>query len=65
MIVLVRGEDWVGLYKEGNLLTENHSLSIDEVLTALGIEHDVLWADDEWLNERGWLPNKLTNVVLQ
>lgn len=65
MITIIRGEDWVGLYKDGNLLREDHSLAVSDVLEALGVEHETRFADDGWLSERGWLPNKLSNVVFQ
>ncbi len=37
-IVSDAGGDWEGLYVNGRLMTEGHSLSVHEVLGVLGIE---------------------------
>lgn len=62
MITIVRADDWVGIYVDGELKTENHSLDEDDLLDVLGIEHKVVWAD-EYLNKRGRCPQDLKDVI--
>ena len=47
--------DWIGLYVDGKLLMENHSLDESEVITALMPEVDFkdVWSTDEYLEEYG------------
>jgi len=41
--------DWIGLYRDGVLLNEGHSLSPREVLDALGLENEsVEWGEEEF-----------------
>lgn len=54
--------DWQGLYIDGKLVMENHQLSIYEILDAIGIDYKYIEADDEWLANRGSLPEKLSQV---
>lgn len=56
------GGDWEGLYIDGKLVIENHSLQWWQVLYALKIEYDSFDADEEWLQEKGSLPNDLKDV---
>lgn len=53
--------DWVGLYVNGNLTIEGHSLEPDDVLTVLGIENESVWVDMD--PDDGRLPTKLTKIV--
>jgi hypothetical protein len=68
-IDLVLGDDWVGLYCDGELEMENHSLDVYHVLKLLadkglleGFKGHV--SDEEWLEERGCLPESLSEVKL-
>ncbi len=61
-IVLVRADDWKGLYLDGKLVEEGHRVDTIDVLHALGIEARQVWANDEWLNDRGCLPPSLRDV---
>ncbi len=61
-IVLVRADDWRGLYLDGKLVDEGHRVDTIDVLHALGIEATQCWANDEWLNDRGCLPPSLRDV---
>lgn len=40
LIVCAEAGDWEGLYIDGELVKEGHSLTVCEVLEALGIEHE-------------------------
>jgi len=50
--------DWMGLYVDGKLVSENHSLEPDDVLSLLGIEHSSRWID----MEDSRLPSKLSDI---
>lgn len=66
-VALVDVDDWTGLYINGQLAIQNHSLSERHVLEALAkagaIEFGVAYVDEEWLNDRGDLPESLADVV--
>lgn len=38
-IAIVTADDWVGVYKDGQLVFSGHSVSLREGLRCLGIEH--------------------------
>ena len=61
-VTLVFGPDWEGLYLDGFLVEENHGLRVAEVLEHLGIVFDTKYADQEWIEERGRLPDTLGEV---
>lgn len=61
-IVVVRGEDWEGLYINGQLAVEGHMLSPVDVFTAFGIRVDVINCNEEWLAEERSLPINLADV---
>jgi hypothetical protein len=61
-IDLVYGDDWIGLYLDGKLVEEGHSLEPFHVLDALGIKHTYHAADIDWLHEEGCLPERLDDV---
>lgn len=53
-VVILNGDDWVGIYVKGELKAEGHSLQEDEVVTALGIPVEVIWrVDEEFWDECG------------
>lgn len=54
--------DWEGLYKDGKLVCEGHSLTLDQLAAAAGLEFDHLEADEGWIEERGNFPLGLANV---
>lgn len=59
-ITLVYSEDhdWVGLYLDGKLATEGHSLNADQVLQQLGLKYQIKHMSNEWCEGHGRLPNK-------
>lgn len=65
---LVYGDDWQGLYFDGNLVMENHILRLEQALQLLSNYHiDSLsffktTADEKWLEHRGSLPAELKDV---
>lgn len=61
-VVIVTAYDWEGLYVDGKLAIERHSLNERDVLEALDIGYTVVAADEEWLVDRGNLPEYLKDV---
>lgn len=61
-ITLIYTDDWMGLYIDDNLVYEGHEIEEEVLLKHLNIDCDALWADEEWLNNRGNLPKKLEDV---
>lgn len=43
--VIVNADDWQGLYKDGELVTEGHSVELHELASAADIELEELEAD--------------------
>jgi hypothetical protein len=62
-IAFVVGFDWVGMYVDGELVCEGHSLQPGEIVAALGMGADYIEPNQEWLYEFGSFPKKLTDVV--
>jgi hypothetical protein len=56
--------DWEGLFVNGQLVFEGHSISWWQALDALKIEYETLEADDEWMMDHGSFPNRLSKVKL-
>ena len=61
-ITIVRGDDWLGIYRDRRLVYEAHSISPGELLRVVGIAHETKYADEKWLNDEGNLPNSLDLV---
>jgi hypothetical protein len=61
-IVSSSSGDWEGLYKNNTLLIEDHTLNVQHVLKVLGIKVIEKCAEEEWLENRGRLPNHLSDV---
>jgi hypothetical protein len=55
-------DDWQGLYINGKLVEQGHHIRIDDLLQHLGIECREIHPDDDWLVERGSLPENLEDV---
>ena len=64
-VQLVYGDDWKGLYVNGKLAYEGHSITPKEILDAIGIESEWVAVDPDWLESRGSLPENLSEVVLE
>lgn len=61
-VAIVSGDDWMGLYIDGKLVLEGHSLCLGEVLEAVGIKPETITPDNEWLENEGNLPKDLAKV---
>jgi hypothetical protein len=61
--VVVRAEEWEGLYIDGRLVVEGHNLTAIDVLAALGIRASSQFCDEDWLADEGCsLPIELGEV---
>lgn len=60
-IIVTEFDDWKGLYVNGDLKCENHSLHYRDIFEALGIEYEVVEIDMEELN-MGRLPDSFTGL---
>lgn len=62
--VIVRCDDWEGLYKDGILVYEDHEVSVDTIVAQMGLELEE-WRADDFLDtyERNRLPEKLSDVI--
>ena len=61
-VTYVQGDDWEGVYIDGKLEIEGHSIDFREVLDKMGVQVESISADCNWLHERGRLPDNLSEV---
>ena len=57
-------DDWEGLYDNGKLVLEGHSIRKEEILEYLGIKVKILEADGDYLYKYGRLPVHLKDVLV-
>lgn len=57
--------DWTGLYRDGKLVAEGHTLSATECLTALGIPFTSSDANEAWIQRVGRLPEDIKDVFYE
>jgi hypothetical protein len=55
---------WEGLYIDGKIVIQDHTLEWPEVLDKLGVKHEVVEVDSDWIAEQGMLPDDLKDVKL-
>lgn len=66
-IVIVKADDWKGIYFDGKLQEQGHSLDLmmDVLvpLCGLRIGHtEQRWVNDDWLETEGDLPQLLSDI---
>lgn len=61
-VVFAYADDWEGLYVDGILRCEGHSIQIEYALKAVGVVMESIRPDQEWLEENGSLPVNLSDV---
>lgn len=59
----VQGDDWCGLYIDGKLVHEGHSIDVTQILSILDIAHHITYVNDDWMYSRGRLPENFGWVV--
>jgi hypothetical protein len=71
-ITVVDSEDWTGLYINGTLEYEGHSIPWFEVVEALQrrganlvVKDRYAMVSEEWIQGRGKLPRKLDEVIFE
>jgi hypothetical protein len=62
-ITIVSVDDWVGLYINGRLVYEDHSLDEYHLFQALKIKYKEIDANEKWIWHEGELPLQLKDVV--
>ncbi len=61
-VVFAYASDWMGMYVNGKLVFENHSICPDEALEALGIPVTKFSCNEEWLENVGNLPKEAKDL---
>ncbi len=57
------GDDWEGLYVDGKLKTEGHSVTPHDLAAALDLEWERVTVSSNWLGyEVGSLPQELSKI---
>ena len=64
-IGFVSCDDWEGLYIDGKLVEQGHHIRIDDIFRHLRIKCQEIHPDDDWLVERGSLPENFEDVKRQ
>lgn len=68
-VTYVHGDDWCGLYRNGRLSLEGHSLPIGEVMRSIenqgSIHYHEFEVDQTWLENQGSLPSNLGDIPLE
>jgi len=59
-LTLVSSEDWQGLYVDGKLAYENHSVACKDL--SYYIDLTMINVDDEWMGRKGHLPQHLDDI---
>lgn len=59
-LTYVYGDDWCGLYRDGQLLSQGHSFGSCELLELVGLDVQHLEADPDILSVEGALPDSLS-----
>jgi hypothetical protein len=61
-LLILTTDDWEGLFIDGKLATEGHSISLYEFCKILGIKVDFKEVDDEYMYEMGSFPQNLDEI---
>lgn len=63
-VVVSDGDRWEGLYVDGKLVAEHHSIELQDLADAAGLDFDYRYADGDWVAKRGSFPKKLKDVKI-
>jgi hypothetical protein len=55
-------DDWEGLYVDGKLVEERHTIRLCDLAKAVGLDYEEDEVRYEWLAERGSLPGRYEDV---
>ena len=57
------GDDWEGLYVDGELVVEGHSITARDMANALGADMENVYVSYEWLGGKvNTLPQRLSKI---
>lgn len=59
---LVVGDDWEGLYVDGRLACEGHSVTLQDLARVVGLQLVCSDVDGQWLDDQGQLPELLSEI---
>lgn len=62
LTLVSNGDDWEGLYVNGVLVHEDHSIRLEDFATLLGFNLELVYVDQSWIERKGGLPNRLKEV---
>lgn len=62
--IYAMGSDWEGLYVDGKLIDEGHSMRLDTILSNMGMQVTLVTLDQDWLEDAGRLPKDYSDVKL-
>lgn len=65
VLTFVRASDWEGVYLDGKLLDQGHSVRSDELGKHLGYKIKSVSVDEQWLEDNSELPDGLSEVKTQ
>lgn len=65
LFVSAESGDWEGMYVDGELKCEGHSLQCTEILKALGIKYERRELPDEVVEEMCGFPSKVSAAILE
>lgn len=61
--IVSNGDDWEGLYLDGVLFDQDHSITAKNLARALGLKINKVYVSHEWLGDKvSHLPEKLSGV---
>jgi len=61
-VVYVSGDDWDGLYVDGKLVAQGHSLPVTTILRECGVDYEMRSADEGQLREDGDYPTDIKDA---
>lgn len=61
-IDIIHGDYWVGVYLDDKLVHEDHKITASQILNLLNIPSTSREVDLDWLDERGELPELLSEI---
>jgi len=62
-LIIIRCDDWEGIYYNDKLINQDHSIDWNKVITELGYNIKVEYIDDEeFLDSLGYLPESLDEL---
>ena len=61
-ITIAYADDWEGIYIDGVLAYENHSISLSDIQSFVDLGIDSIPVDTNWLEERGNLPINMEDI---